>query len=135
MRPRVEGPWTLGPTSIQSRKVAKADAYIKHFMFDDSGYMHLQEGYMTGQESTATTNRHPLIESRRPAVQKALGERIVEWRKSKGLSQAALADRCGIHRSHMGQIERGESNVLLATLLVIANKLDCTISQLFRDIA
>jgi len=42
---------------------------------------------------------------------------------------------CGIHRSRMGQVERGESNVLLNTLIVIANKLDRTISQLFRDIA
>src|SRR6267154_6830355 len=107
MRPRVEGPWTLGSTSIQSRKVAKVDAYIKHFMFDDSGYMHLQEGHMARRKSTVTRNRNPLTESRRPAVQKALGKRIAAWRRDMGLSQEAFADISGIHRSHMGQIEAG----------------------------
>ncbi|HWZ44709.1 MAG TPA: helix-turn-helix transcriptional regulator [Candidatus Saccharimonadales bacterium] len=91
--------------------------------------------HVAGQKSTATPIQNSPSESRRAAVQKALGKRIIEWRKSQGLSQRALAGMCGIHRSRMGQVERGESNVLLNTLIVIANKLDRTISQLFRDIA
>jgi DNA-binding XRE family transcriptional regulator len=35
----------------------------------------------------------------------------------------------------MGEIERGETNLTLSTMLVIAQKLETTISALFRGIA
>lgn len=68
-------------------------------------------------------------------VQKALGSRIRELRLKKALSQEAFADLCDIHRSHMGEIERGETNLTLSTLLVISKKLEITISALFKGIA
>ena len=69
------------------------------------------------------------------AIQKALGARIRELRLKRGWSQEAFADHCGIHRSHMGEIERGETNLTLSTLLVISHKLEITISALFKGIA
>jgi len=69
------------------------------------------------------------------AIQKTLGSRIRELRLKKGWSQEEFADRCGIHRSHMGEIERGETNLTLSTLLVISQKLDTSISALFKGIA
>ena len=69
------------------------------------------------------------------AIQKALGARIRELRLKRGWSQEAFADLCGIHRSHMGEIERGETNLTLSTLLVISHKLDITISAIFKGIA
>ena len=45
-------------------------------------------------------------------------------RKRKGLSQEAFADRCGLHRTYVGAIERGERNVTLRTLEQIALSLD-----------
>lgn len=68
-------------------------------------------------------------------VQKAIGSRIRELRTKRGWSQEEFADHCGIHRSHMGEIERGETNLTLSTLLVITQKLDITVSALFRGIA
>lgn len=68
-------------------------------------------------------------------VQKALGSRIRELRLKKEWSQEEFADVCGIHRSHMGEIERGETNLTLATLLIISKKLQITISALFKGIA
>jgi transcriptional regulator with XRE-family HTH domain len=68
-------------------------------------------------------------------VQKALGVRIRELRLKKQWSQEEFADVCGIHRSHMGEIERGETNLTLNTLLVISKKLQVTISALFKGIA
>lgn len=56
-------------------------------------------------------------------------------RLKKALSQEAFADLCDIHRSHMGEIERGETNLTLSTLLVISKKLEITISALFKGIA
>ena len=68
-------------------------------------------------------------------VQKALGVRIRELRLKKEWSQEEFADVCGIHRSHMGEIERGETNLTLNTLLVVSKKLQVTISALFKGIA
>jgi len=78
-------------------------------------------------ESPETTTMDP--------IQKALGHRIRELRKAKGWAQEAFAHQCGMHRGHMGQIERGESNLTLSTLLVIAEKLGTTVSDLFAEIA
>jgi len=69
------------------------------------------------------------------AIQKALGARIRELRLKRSWSQEEFADVCGIHRSHMGEIERGETNLTLSTLLVISQKLEVSISSLFRGIA
>jgi transcriptional regulator with XRE-family HTH domain len=69
------------------------------------------------------------------AILKALGIRIRELRSKKGWSQEAFADQCGINRSHMGQVERGETNMTFATLYFIAQKLETSISSLFHGIA
>jgi transcriptional regulator with XRE-family HTH domain len=68
-------------------------------------------------------------------TQKKVGSRIRELRTKRGWSQEEFADHCGIHRSHMGEIERGETNLTLSTLLVITKQLDITISALFKGIA
>jgi transcriptional regulator with XRE-family HTH domain len=68
------------------------------------------------------------------AILKPLGTRIRELRSKKGLSQEAFADQCGINRSHMGQVERGEINMTIATLHFIAEKLGTNISSLLHGI-
>lgn len=72
--------------------------------------------------------------TRRVAIQKTLGARIAQLRKEKQTSQEGFADLCGLYRSHMGEIERGESNFTLATLLLMVQKLDITVSELFKGI-
>ena len=37
-----------------------------------------------------------------------------------GLSQEVFADHCGIHRTYVGAIERGERNITLETLARVA---------------
>src|SRR5438270_13905581 len=54
----------------------------------------------------------------------AVGARIRELRLKQGFSQEAFADSCGINRSHMGEVERGECNVTFATLVTITHKLE-----------
>jgi transcriptional regulator with XRE-family HTH domain len=63
-----------------------------------------------------------------------LGRRIRELRVKKGWSQEEFAANCNLHRSHMGEIERGNANITLSTLLVISIKLQTTVSPLFKDI-
>jgi transcriptional regulator with XRE-family HTH domain len=68
-------------------------------------------------------------------IQLQLGSRIRELRRNRGWSQEAFADFCGIHRSHMGEIERGRANVTLLTLLIISKQLQVTASALLNEIA
>jgi transcriptional regulator with XRE-family HTH domain len=50
-----------------------------------------------------------------------------------GLSQEAFADRCGLHRTYIGAIERGERNVTLKTLGQIAEGLGVTPIDLLKQ--
>lgn len=68
------------------------------------------------------------------AILEALGDRIRELRTGKGWSQEAFADECGINRSHMGEVERGETNLTFSTLYYITQKLEVSVSALFQGI-
>ncbi len=63
-----------------------------------------------------------------------LGDRIRQLRRKKGLSQEAFADHCGLHRTYMGAIERGEHNLTIQTALTVAGGLDMTVSRLLSGI-
>ena len=67
-------------------------------------------------------------------VLKAFGERVRELRKKSGMSQEAFADKCGLDRTYIGGIERGERNVSLRNIALIANMLDVSISTLMRGV-
>jgi transcriptional regulator with XRE-family HTH domain len=54
----------------------------------------------------------------------ALGLAIRQLRIATGISQEAFAAACGLHRTYIGGIERGERNVSFANLLRIADALD-----------
>jgi transcriptional regulator with XRE-family HTH domain len=65
---------------------------------------------------------------------KALGQRIRELRTEQGYSQEAFADKCGVHRTFMGTIERGESNLSFQNILKVAINLGVSLSTLFRNL-
>jgi transcriptional regulator with XRE-family HTH domain len=52
----------------------------------------------------------------------------------KGFSQESFADHCGLHRTYMGGIERGERNVTIQTVLTVAKGLGITMSELLYAI-
>ncbi len=62
------------------------------------------------------------------------GKRVREHRLAAGLSQEELAERCGLHRTYVGSIERGERNVSLINLAVIAKSLELSLADLLRGI-
>jgi transcriptional regulator with XRE-family HTH domain len=68
-------------------------------------------------------------------IQKSVGKRIRELREKKKISQEAFGDMCGINRSHMSEIERGEWNLTLGSLVKIAKNLDTTVAALLKGIA
>jgi len=62
-----------------------------------------------------------------------VGKRIQVLRKGQGLNQEELADICGLHRSHLGAVERGEVNVTLVTLERIAASLRVPLKQFLES--
>ena len=49
------------------------------------------------------------------------------------MSQEALAERAGLHRTYIGDIERGGRNVSLENIEKIAEALEISISDLFAQ--
>lgn len=62
-----------------------------------------------------------------------VGKRIRTVREEKGLSQEEFAAICHLHRTYIGGIERGERNITLATLQVIAEALKISPVDLLKD--
>ncbi|MDY6941258.1 MAG: helix-turn-helix transcriptional regulator [Cyanobacteriota bacterium] len=59
-----------------------------------------------------------------------LGLRVRELRKSRGLSQEAFAAECGLDRTYIGGVERGERNITIRSLAAISNGLGISMSEL-----
>lgn len=59
-----------------------------------------------------------------------LATNIREFRERKGLSQEGFADVCGLHRTYVGSVERGERNVTLSTLELFASVMGVSVPQL-----
>jgi len=59
-----------------------------------------------------------------------VGQNIRKIRKSRGLSQEALANLAGVHRTYIGIIERAERNITLASLEKISKALKVYIKEL-----
>lgn len=64
----------------------------------------------------------------------ALGLRVRELRTKKGYSQESFADFCGVHRTFMGTIERGESNLSFQNLVRISTALEIPLSRLLSGL-
>ena len=62
------------------------------------------------------------------------GHRVRELRTAQGYSQEGFAAVCGLDRTYMGGIERGERNVALRNIGKIAEALGISIAELMRDI-
>lgn len=68
-----------------------------------------------------------------PDLNRVLATNLRRLRTKLGLSQERFADRCGLHRTYIGAIERGERNVTLKTLRHIAEALDISAVDLLRQ--
>lgn len=62
------------------------------------------------------------------------GKRVRELRKSRGYSQESFAAECGLDRTYLGGIERGERNVALRNIGAIANALRISVSELTQGL-
>ncbi len=64
----------------------------------------------------------------------ALGKRVHDLRAAKEWSQEEFAHISGLHRTYIGQIERGEKNISFGNLSKIAGVLGLTLSELLSGL-
>jgi transcriptional regulator with XRE-family HTH domain len=62
-------------------------------------------------------------------VNAVFAQNIRRLRLEKNLSQEALADAAGLHRTYIGSVERGERNITLLNANRIAEALDAKLSD------
>lgn len=69
---------------------------------------------------------------RKPSKQitETLAENLLAFRRERQISQEALAELCNLHRTYIGSVERGERNVTLSTLELLAQAVGVSIPSL-----
>ncbi len=64
-------------------------------------------------------------------VQKAFGNRLRELRQEQCLTQEELAHQAGLNRTYIGDIERGEKNITLGSMVKLAKALGIKLRDFF----
>lgn len=62
-----------------------------------------------------------------------LARNVRDYRTKNKISQEELAERCGLHRTYIGSIERAERNATLSTLEVISTALGVSVVHLLTE--
>ena len=62
------------------------------------------------------------------------GAVVRRLRLEKGFSQERFAELCGLHRTYIGSIERGEKVVTIVTANKVAKALGTTLAGLFSEL-
>lgn len=62
------------------------------------------------------------------------GQRVRALRQEQGYSQESFAAECGLDRTYMGGIERGERNLALRNIELIANTLHVSLADLMHGL-
>ena len=62
------------------------------------------------------------------------GRAVRSKRTRLGVSQEEFADMCGLDRTYIGGIERGERNLALVNIEKIARTFKISLSELFRGV-
>lgn len=66
--------------------------------------------------------------------EQAFGEVIRRYRKHLSLSQEELGFKCGLDRTFIGMVERGERSPSLKTIMAIALHLNVLPSEILSDV-
>lgn len=67
------------------------------------------------------------------ALKSAFGNAVRRSRMTQGLSQEKLAECAYIHRTYLGDVERGLRNIALVNMHRIASALGVPLSSLIRE--
>ncbi|GBR29428.1 hypothetical protein AA11826_0463 [Komagataeibacter oboediens DSM 11826] len=67
-----------------------------------------------------------------PPIKTKFGSRLRRLRKERGFSQEGFAEECGLDRTYVGGIERGERNVGIENIERLAFALGIEVKVLFE---
>jgi transcriptional regulator with XRE-family HTH domain len=70
----------------------------------------------------------------RPDIRARFGFAIKDRREALGLTQEELAERAGIHRTYLSDVERGTRNISLLNIEQLSSALEMTLSELFLHV-
>jgi transcriptional regulator with XRE-family HTH domain len=70
---------------------------------------------------------------REAEIRERFGGRVRTLRRDQGLSQEGLAHLCDLDRTYIGGVERGERNISLINIHIIADALKVAVQELFDD--
>ena len=62
------------------------------------------------------------------------GQAVRKIRREQGISQEELAERCGLHRTYISDVELGKRNVSLENIERIAISLNRSLVELFWEV-
>lgn len=91
-------------------------------------YVNNGDVYAVEQEAASVAAFQPMTTLRR-----RLGRAVRRLRKQAGYSQESFADKCKVHRTYMGAVERGEVNISLDNLEKIARALGLAVGELLME--
>ncbi len=70
----------------------------------------------------------------RPDVRERFGFAVKARREALGLTQEDLAEKAGIHRTYLSDVERGSRNICLMNIERVAAALSLKLADLFRSV-
>jgi transcriptional regulator with XRE-family HTH domain len=70
----------------------------------------------------------------RPQYRRAFGDAIRGYRKKAGLTQEGLAERADMHHNFIGEVERGNMECSLTSMVKIAGALGVRVRDLVREV-
>ena len=73
-------------------------------------------------------------QSEKPELLVAFGQAVRRLRTARGLSQERLAEEVGIHRTYIGDVERGLRNIGLLNVDRIARALETDLAGLMSEV-
>jgi len=68
------------------------------------------------------------------STRQKLGKAVRRLRTERGYSQESFADAIGVHRTFMGAVERGETNISLDNIVRIAKGLRLSLAEFFAEV-
>jgi transcriptional regulator with XRE-family HTH domain len=82
---------------------------------------------------TATSSSVDSKEIQRISPLKSLGLQVKKFRRSAGLTQEELSERCDIFRTYLSRIESGDANPSAMVLLTLAKHLNVAVGDFFSE--
>lgn len=65
-------------------------------------------------------------------IKEKVGKRIKQLREKNNMTQEVFADKCGLDRTYITSLERGERNISIVNLEKISNAFNISLSEFFN---